>query len=287
MSKRSHRSQRPSRPPHRPGAARAQRARRTGIVATARTPEASDLADRGVVVRHADYDEPAEGERAFAGADRVLLVSSSAVGAANRTAPQRRRRRARGWCRPDRLTRANPRGHHRGCCWRPSSAATERLIRDSGLGLRVPPQLAVPGELHRAARHDAGAQGDPRQRRERPREWGEPGRLRRGSSGGTRRRRSAQRTPTSSAATRRSPWASTPRPLSGLVGEPIAYVDQPPAQYQAFLESVGMPEPIARVMADSDVAVARGDLLVESGDLSRLIGRPTTGLADAIRTALG
>jgi NAD(P)H dehydrogenase (quinone) len=40
-------------------------------------------------------------------------------------------------------------------------------------------------------------------------------------------------------------------------------------------------------MADSAVAVARGDLLVESGDLSRLIGRPTTGLADAIRAALG
>jgi len=64
-------------------------------------------------------------------------------------------------------------------------------------------------------------------------------------------------------------------------------VDQPPAEYQAFLESVGVPEPMARLVADSDVAVARGDLLVESGDLSRLIGRPTTGLADAIRTALG
>jgi NAD(P)H dehydrogenase (quinone) len=74
--------------------------------------------------------------------------------------------------------------------------------------------------------------------------------------------------------------------LSGLVGETIAYVDQPPAEYQAFLESVGVPGPVARVMADADVAVARGDLLVESGDLSRLIGRPTTGLADAIRTAL-
>jgi NAD(P)H dehydrogenase (quinone) len=75
--------------------------------------------------------------------------------------------------------------------------------------------------------------------------------------------------------------------LSGLVGESITYVDQPPADYQAFLESVGVPESMARLVADSDVAVARGDLLVDSGDLSRLIGRPTTALADAIRTALG
>ena len=63
-------------------------------------------------------------------------------------------------------------------------------------------------------------------------------------------------------------------------GEPIAYVDESPAEYQAFLESVGLPEPIARVMADSDVAVERGYLLVEAGDLGRLIGRPTTGLAE-------
>lgn len=56
--------------------------------------------------------------------------------------------------------------------------------------------------------------------------------------------------------------------LSGLGGEPIAYVDESSAEYQAFLESVGLPEPIARVMADSDVAVERGYLLVESGDLA-------------------
>ncbi len=51
------------------------------VVATARdTSSVADLADRGVVVRHADYDDPASLATAFAGVDRLLLVSSSASG---------------------------------------------------------------------------------------------------------------------------------------------------------------------------------------------------------------
>src|SRR6478672_9706398 len=51
------------------------------IVAIARTPESiSDLADRGVQVRRADYTDPASLDAAFAGGDRLLLVSGSEVG---------------------------------------------------------------------------------------------------------------------------------------------------------------------------------------------------------------
>jgi NAD(P)H dehydrogenase (quinone) len=38
-------------------------------------------------------------------------------------------------------------------------------------------------------------------------------------------------------------------------------------------------------VAALDVAIARGDLDSDSDDLSRLIGRPTTSLADALRAA--
>ena len=76
--------------------------------------------------------------------------------------------------------------------------------------------------------------------------------------------------------------------MGGRLADPAPVEDAVCARDAAFLlESVGVPEPMARILADSDVALARGDLLVESGDLSRLIGRPTTPLADAIRTALG
>src|SRR3954462_6257428 len=51
------------------------------VVATGRRTETlADLADRSVVVRAADYDDEASLEEAFAGADRLLLVSGSEVG---------------------------------------------------------------------------------------------------------------------------------------------------------------------------------------------------------------
>jgi len=48
------------------------------IVATSRNPESlADLKTRGVTVRAADFDDPASLEKAFAGADRVLIISTS------------------------------------------------------------------------------------------------------------------------------------------------------------------------------------------------------------------
>lgn len=51
------------------------------IVALARDADrAADMAERGVVVRTADYDHPDTLLAAFEGAERVLMISSSAVG---------------------------------------------------------------------------------------------------------------------------------------------------------------------------------------------------------------
>lgn len=51
------------------------------IVAIARTEsKAADLAERGVTVRHGDYDDDASLEAALAGVDRVVLVSASEPG---------------------------------------------------------------------------------------------------------------------------------------------------------------------------------------------------------------
>jgi NAD(P)H dehydrogenase (quinone) len=50
------------------------------IIATSRKPDAlADLAARDVTVRAADFDDPASLEVAFAGADRLLLVSTDAM----------------------------------------------------------------------------------------------------------------------------------------------------------------------------------------------------------------
>ena len=50
------------------------------IIATTRDPaKLADLAAKGVDVRPADFDRPETLEAAFAGADRVLLISTDAV----------------------------------------------------------------------------------------------------------------------------------------------------------------------------------------------------------------
>jgi NAD(P)H dehydrogenase (quinone) len=54
--------------------------RRGELILVSRTPEAlSDLAERGADVRFADFDEPGSLRDAFAGADRMLLISASDV----------------------------------------------------------------------------------------------------------------------------------------------------------------------------------------------------------------
>ncbi len=51
------------------------------IIATTRTPDKlADFAARGVVVRHADFDNPDTLAEAFAGAERLLLISTDVVG---------------------------------------------------------------------------------------------------------------------------------------------------------------------------------------------------------------
>ncbi|GIL13785.1 MAG: NAD(P)-dependent oxidoreductase [Chloroflexota bacterium] len=51
------------------------------IIATTRTPEKlADFGERGVIVRPADFENPASLAKAFAGADRLLLISTDALG---------------------------------------------------------------------------------------------------------------------------------------------------------------------------------------------------------------
>lgn len=57
-----------------------QETHRGPIIAATRTPDnLSDLVRPGTTVRHADFDDPASLSDAFAGADRLLLISTDAV----------------------------------------------------------------------------------------------------------------------------------------------------------------------------------------------------------------
>ena len=53
-----------------------------------------------------------------------------------------------------------------------------------------------------------------------------------------------------------------------------------------ILTGAGLPEPLAAILAGVDASIEKGELVVESGDLSRLAGRPTSRIADAIAVAV-
>ncbi|RJF78644.1 SDR family oxidoreductase [Rhodopseudomonas palustris] len=74
--------------------------------------------------------------------------------------------------------------------------------------------------------------------------------------------------------------------LSRQSGKPVVYRNLPEADYKAALIGAGLPEPFAALLADSDAGAAKGALNDSSGDLARLIGRPTTPLAATIAAAL-
>jgi NAD(P)H dehydrogenase (quinone) len=74
--------------------------------------------------------------------------------------------------------------------------------------------------------------------------------------------------------------------LSRQAGKPVAYQNMPEAQYADALAGAGFPRPIAQALASWDAAAARNVLFDDGGQLSQLIGRPTTPLPAVIAQAL-
>lgn len=56
--------------------------------------------------------------------------------------------------------------------------------------------------------------------------------------------------------------------------------------HQEILVGAGLPEGFAAILVDVDEAIERGLLATTSGDLARLIGRPTTPLAETVAAAV-
>ncbi|MBD0422000.1 SDR family oxidoreductase [Streptomyces sp. TRM S81-3] len=74
--------------------------------------------------------------------------------------------------------------------------------------------------------------------------------------------------------------------LSRQTGREIAYRPVSVEEYSGILRGAGLPEPLAAVLAGVDAAIEKGELVVSTGDLARLAGRPATPLAEAIAAAL-
>lgn len=74
--------------------------------------------------------------------------------------------------------------------------------------------------------------------------------------------------------------------VSAQTGKVIPYNDLPKNIFIGILSGFGLPPGLPEVIADADAHAAGGWLLDESKTLSRLIGRPTTSLEDAVAAAL-
>jgi NAD(P)H dehydrogenase (quinone) len=257
-----------------------------GITAVARSKEkAADLAERGIHVLEADYDQPETFEGAFNAEDRVLLISASDPGrrfaqhkavvdaAKSAGVAQLAYTGIFGGPKADFLLAAD---HH----------ATEQLILDSGLpytflrnnwytemltgGLAgvveygaVVNGVAPESTIATATRADYAAAAAVA--------ISTDGHLNKAYElGGD------------------TAWTfgEFAAEVARQTGKPVDHQVISRQDNKARLIGYGIPEGFAEVLADVDDAITRGALAPTPGDLSRLIGRPTTPLADTIAAEL-
>ena len=255
------------------------------IVAAAHTPEqAGELADRGVQVRHADYLVPDTLAAAFAGVDRLLLISSSDTSQRiiqHRNAVRAARAAGVGFLVYTSILRADVSR----IALAVDHKATEELIRESGLPFAILrnswymenyTENMTPALDHGVLIGCAGG-----------------GRI----SAAVRADYAAAAAATLTADGHRDtiyelggdePFTmpELAAALTRLTGTDIVYQDLPPEEYTRALVAAGVPEPYAGTLTESDLGVSRGELFTDSGHLHRLLGRPTVTLDAAIAAAL-
>ncbi|MET8283440.1 SDR family oxidoreductase [Micromonospora sp. NPDC005174] len=255
----------------------------TEIAAVVRNPQkAADLAARGVEIRQADYDDPSTLPGAVAGVRRLLLISGDTPG--QRVAQHTAVIDAARLAGVERLvytsilkadTTTNPLA--------PEHKATEEVLAASALSYTVLrngwytenytdqlPQYLASGTIL-------------------------------GATGGSKVS-AAPRTDyaaAAAAALTRDEDGDTVYELGGtaftfdeladavteVTGTTVVHRDMSTAELASALQNVGLDAGTAGFVAALDHSIAIGELATDSDDLSRLIGRPTTGLHDAIRAA--
>lgn len=258
----------------------------TEIIATVRDPErATELKALGIDVRQADYSNPASLATAFAGADKVLLISSSEVGQRveqHKNVVDAVKKAGVNLLAYTSLLNLDGSplflaGEH---------AETEAYIRQSG----------VPFVLLRNGWYTENYLASVKPSLEHGAFIGSAGEGRIASAARVDYAEAAVAVLTSKESqigkvyelAGDSAYSLTEftAELSKLVGKAIPYINLPEGEFKAALISAGLPEGLAFVLADSDIGASKGALFNNSHTLSQLIGRPTTALVDLLKSAL-
>jgi NAD(P)H dehydrogenase (quinone) len=255
------------------------------IVAAVRDPaKAVDLADQGVLVRHADYNDPATLDAALEGATKVLLISSNDLG--NRVSQHRNVIDAAARAKVGLLAYTSVlhadsstlslAGEHR---------ATEEAVRASGLSYSLLRNgwyvenytVSLGGAIAHGAL--AGGAGEGRISAAARADYAEAAAVVLASSGAVEQ---VYELAGDTAFT----LAELAAEVSRQSGKTIPFHNLPQKDYAELLVNVGLPAPLADLIADSDAQAAQGAQFDDSRTLGKLIGRPTISLADAVKAAL-
>lgn len=78
--------------------------------------------------------------------------------------------------------------------------------------------------------------------------------------------------------------------LAGIIseqcGKTIPYNNIPEEEYANILKNIGLPDGLALGLASWDVSASKDDLFDDSYQLSKILGRPTTPIAESVKIAL-
>ncbi|MET7744388.1 SDR family oxidoreductase [Streptomyces sp. NPDC005385] len=74
--------------------------------------------------------------------------------------------------------------------------------------------------------------------------------------------------------------------LSRQTGKEIVYSPVSPEAFTGILTGAGLPDVLAGILTGVESSIEKGELAATSGDLSRLTGRPTTPIAEAVAAGL-
>ena len=255
------------------------------IVAAGRsTDKIADLADRGVRVVRMDYTDPESMAVAFAGAQTLMLVSSSEVG--QRAAQHGAAIDAAKLAGVGRIVYTSaPKADNTALILAPEHKITEELIRASG----------IPFTILRNGWYSENYAGTAAQAKE-------AGVL--AASVGDGLVASASRVDYADAAVAvltgeghenavyelsgDTAWSHTELAavLTDILGRDVAYTSLTEAEHLAALEAAGLDAGTAGFVVALDGNIRDGLLAETSGELRALIGRPTTPLRDGLAAAL-
>ena len=255
------------------------------LVAVVRDADkAADLAARGVLVRVADYADPAALEAAFTGVDRLLFVSGSEAG--SREVQHRNVVAAAQAAGVQRIAYTSiARADTNSTPLAVEHRATEAMLRASGIDTVLlrnswyVENYTAQLEQYRASGAIVGAAGEGRVAAAPRADYAEAAAA------------ALVADAPGSATFELGGPSFTLSELAAVLGEvtgtDLAYRDLSPADFRAGLLAAGLDEGTADFVLSLELATAAGDLDVPTTDLERLLGRPATDLRTALTSLVG